>query len=253
MGFSPPPSWAQDLSLCHTPLFSLQHPPCPGWDTAAGPWAAVGTDLALPWHCHLPWITHLAGVPVGCWGVPSLMLSIGNSAPNTRTLSLTVRGRGRSWTGHPQAPGGSTTPHMGTASPAQTPMSLHQSQPCHPPCPPVPVTAVPKPHPPVDAGLECDGVSAGAVCPNVLGHFQDVEDSVAAAQAQMISKPSAHGGAQSFLSSQGQFLLLVKHRLMVNEHSWAWISEVFVTQVPVTQSHGLGFSAADPIAPVPER
>lgn len=44
----PPGSRAQDLSRYPAALFSLQPPPCQGWDFAAGARAAVGTAWHLP-------------------------------------------------------------------------------------------------------------------------------------------------------------------------------------------------------------
>lgn len=131
-----------------------------------------GQSLALPWHCHLPWIMHLAGVSVGCWGVPRLMLSIGNSAPSPRACSPTGKGRGRSQMRHPQVQVGA--PPYTWALPAQPrpePRCPCTSRsPATPPCPPAPVTAVPT------APTTCGSVGWSAtaslladVCPDVLG------------------------------------------------------------------------------------
>lgn len=144
MGFSPPR--AQDLSPFHAPLFNLQHPPCQGWDIAAGPWAAVGTEsgtsLALsPPLDHAP-CRGLRGV-LGCLQADAEHWYL---SPQHQSLQPQGEGQGQVTDTSPPGPGGSTTLHVGTASPAQAtaPVSLHQSQPCHPTVPPTPVTAVPR-------------------------------------------------------------------------------------------------------------
>lgn len=163
----------------------------------------------------------------GVLSLLTLMLGIGNSALSARACSSTGKGRGRPWTCHPQAAGGSTTRRVGSASLAQAraPVSQHQSQPYHPTVPSRSCHSHPRgPEHLGTCGLECDGVSAGQCLPEcswLCRVAQDVEGSVAAAQVQTMSKPSARSEAQRSSALQGWFFLLMKHRLMVNDHSWA--------------------------------
>lgn len=148
MGFSPPGSWAQDLSRYHTPLFSVQHPPCRAGTLLLGHGQLRGQSLALPWRCHLPrscTAMNFAGVLVACWGAPSLVLSMGNSAPRPEPAAPRGRAGAAHRHGTPRLQVGAP-PHP-WALPAQTgpePRCPRTSpSPATPPCPPAPVTAVP--------------------------------------------------------------------------------------------------------------
>lgn len=123
----------------------------------------------------------------------------------------------------------STTPCVGTASldQAGTSVSLCQPQPLHPRepgaslCPPTPITDVPA----ARTTCGCVGLSVmGCLCWPTSAHmFLAMGGGRGCGRLHHccpdIQALAAHSEAQSSLASWGQFLLLMKQKWMVNDHS----------------------------------